>query len=222
MDYKKKLENYIPLVDFIADIIGSHCEVLLHDIVDVQNSVIAIRNGYISGRKLGCPLTDLGFEILENKAYLKQNAVVNYLSRTESGEKLKSSTYFIKDENNKLIGMLCVNILISSENLAVKDLADRLVTALAVGSMGIPPVSNGEEKIVESLHTSIENVVVSAVEKIIEEYDVPVERMSVDEKTSIVKKLNAKGIFKIKGAITQVASSLQTSESTIYRYLSAK
>ncbi len=31
MKYKKLLELYIPLVDFIADIIGSNCEVLLHD-----------------------------------------------------------------------------------------------------------------------------------------------------------------------------------------------
>ncbi|MBP2651637.1 MAG: YheO-like domain protein [Firmicutes bacterium] len=222
MQYKKKLESYIPLVDFIADIIGPHCEVLLHDIVDVQNSVIAIRNGYISGRQSGCPLTDLGFEILENKAYLRQNAVVNYLSRTESGEKLKSSTYFIKDEDNSLIGMLCVNILISQDNLVVKDLAERLVSTLFTESSSVNKVANEAGKIVESLNTSIENVVVSAIEKIIDEYDVPVERMSIDEKISIVQRLNSKGIFKIKGAITKVASSLQASESTIYRYLSAK
>ncbi|HEY3424719.1 MAG TPA: PAS domain-containing protein, partial [Negativicutes bacterium] len=103
MEYKKLLNLYIPLVDFIADIIGSHCEVLLHDIVDVENSVIAIRNGYISGRSLGCPLTDLGFKLLENKSYLNQNAIVNYRSRTDSGENLISSTYYIKDEKGELI-----------------------------------------------------------------------------------------------------------------------
>ncbi|MBP2654019.1 MAG: YheO-like domain protein [Firmicutes bacterium] len=222
MSYKKKLEAYIPLVDFIADIIGPHCEVLLHDIVDIQNSVIAIRNGYISGRQIGCPLTDLGLEILGNKVYLKQNAVVNYLSRTESGEKLKSSTYFIKDENNTLIGMLCVNILITADNHIVKGVTDRVISALFTENLPLNPVANEEEKIAESLNTSIENVVVSAIEKVIDEYDVPVERMTIDEKISIVRRLNTKGIFKIKGAITKVAGSLQTSESTIYRYLSAK
>ncbi|KLU59423.1 YheO-like PAS domain protein [Peptococcaceae bacterium CEB3] len=111
MSYKELLNMYIPLVDFIADIIGSHCEVLLHDIVDVENSVIAIRNGYISGRYIGCPLTDLGLKLLENKAYSRQNAVVNYRSRTADGKKLISSTYYIKDDQGELIGMLCVNIL---------------------------------------------------------------------------------------------------------------
>ena len=217
---KKLLETYIPLVDFIADLVGPNCEVLLHDIVDTQNSVVAIRNGYISGRRLGCPLTDLGFELLENKSYLNQNAVVNYLSRTANGEKLRSSTYFIKDENNKLIGMLCVNILMSHDSQVIKDLADKLMNVVFANSVTASTVVN--EKVVESLHSSIENVVDSAVEKILEEYDMPVERMSIDEKTAIVQRLNANGIFKIKGAITKVAGRLQTSESTIYRYLSTK
>jgi len=222
MKTKKLIETYIPLVSFIADIIGPHCEVLLHDVVDVQNSVIAIRNGYISGRQLGCPLTDLGLALLENKAYLNQNAVVNYLSRTESGEKLRSSTYFIKDENNELIAMLCVNILISPDNQVVKDLADKLINVVFANNGAANTVTNENEKVVESLHASIENVVDSAIGKILEEYDIPVERMSIDEKTAIVQRLNANGIFKIKGAITKVANTLQASESTIYRYLSSK
>lgn len=220
MRSKKLLETYIPLVDFVADIVGPNCEVLLHDIVDVQNSVIAIRNGYISGRRLGCPLTDLGLELLENEAYVNQNAVVNYLSRTDNGEKLRSSTYFIKDENDKLIGMLCVNILMSPDSQAVKDLTDKLMNTVFANSVSANTAGN--EKVVESLHSTIENVVDSAIGKILEEYDMPVERMSIDEKTAIVRRLSANGIFKIKGAISKVASVLQTSESTIYRYLSSK
>lgn len=222
MKSNKQLEAYIPLVNFIADIIGPHCEVLLHDVVDVQNSVIAIRNGYISGRQLGCPLTDLGLELLGNKVYLKQTAIVNYLSRTSGGEKLRSSTYFIKNEGNELIGMLCVNILISADSRVVKDLADKLIhTLLNNNGVSQAPLPENEE-VVESLHSSIEKVVESAIHKIIDTYDIPVERMSVEEKTDIVRKLNANGIFKIKGAITKVAGTLQSSESTIYRYLSSK
>ncbi len=222
MKSNKQLETYIPFVNFVADIIGPHCEVLLHDVIDVQNSVIAIRNGYISGRQLGCPLTDFGLEMLESKAYLKQNAIVNYLSRTSGGEKLRSSTYFIKDEEDRLIGMLCVNILISPDNQVVKDLTDKLINALFTNPAAVNTPVQENEKVVESLHSSIENVVESAISKIMDVYDIPVERMSVEEKTAIVQKLNANGIFKIKGAITKVASTLQTSESTVYRYLSAK
>ncbi|CAA7599539.1 dna-binding yheo uncharacterized bacteria similar hi0575 containing transcription regulator helix-turn-helix [Acididesulfobacillus acetoxydans] len=144
MNYKRLLNLYIPLVDFIADIIGSHCEVLLHDIVDVENSVIAIRNGYISGRYLGCPLTDLGLKLLENKAYLRQNAIVNYRSRTADGKKLISSTYYIKDDKGELIGMLCVNILDSPDHPITRMPSRLPLEAVAGYGMGIGPGGEGE------------------------------------------------------------------------------
>lgn len=218
MHYKKLLELYIPLVDFIADIIGSHCEVLLHDIVDVENSVIAIRNGYISGRYLGCPLTDLGFKLLENRKYLNQSALVNYRSRTDSGEKLISSTYYIKDAEGKLIGMICVNILNSAENQAKKILTEYPLNALFPNAV---PMEDNEE-VTESLSTSLNNVVDDGISKLLTKYNISAERMSSEEKSAIVQELRENGIFKIKGAITKVASRLKTSESTIYRYLAMK
>jgi predicted transcriptional regulator YheO len=218
MKYKKLLELYIPLVDFIADIIGSNCEVLLHDIVDVENSVIAIRNGYISGRYLGCPLTDLGFKLLENKTYLQHNALVNYRSRNDRGENLISSTYYIKDEAGSLIGMLCVNILNSPDNQGHKILGEYPLKALFNNAVQI----DENEEIAESLSTSLDNVVDDGIHKLIAKYNIAVDRMSTEEKSAIVQELRENGIFKIKGAITKAAAILKTSESTIYRYLAIK
>jgi predicted transcriptional regulator YheO len=218
MHYKKLLELYIPLVDFIADIIGSHCEVLLHDIVDVENSVIAIRNGYISGRYLGCPLTDLGFKVLENKASLNNNSLVNYRSRTDSGEKLISSTYYIKDATGNLIGMICVNILRTTENQTNKVLTEYHLQKMF---NNVVPTDDNEE-VTESLSTSLNHVVDDAINKLTAKYNISTDRMSSEEKNAIVQELRDNGIFKIKGAITKVASILKTSESTIYRYLAMK
>jgi len=220
MEYKQLLNLYIPLVDFIADIIGPHCEVLLHDIVDVENSVIAIRNGYISGRHIGCPLTDLGFKLLENKSYLNQNqnALVNYRSRTDSGENLISSTYYIKDKKGELIGMICVNILNSTDHQINKIPAVFPLTALFSNAVHM----DYNEEITESLSTSLDNVVDEAVKKLVEKYDISAERMSTEEKCALVQELRENGIFKIKGAITKVSNTLKTSESTIYRYLATK
>ena len=216
------LKVFIPLVDFIADIVGPHCEVILHDVQDVENSVVAIRNGYISGRQIGCPLTDLGLEFLERKVYRERSAVINYLGCTASGEKVRSSTFFIKDMAGELIGMLCVNLVHAPETAMMKNLTDQLMQVLqAHAPAAVVPVCESEE-VVESLSTSVEKVVDAAIDKIVAGYELPVERMSSEEKISIVQQLNANGIFKIKGAISKVAAALQTSESTIYRYLSAK
>jgi len=217
MKYKQLLNLYIPLVDFIADIIGTHCEVLLHDIVDVENSVIAIRNGYISGRYIGCPLTDLGFKLLENKSYLTENknALVNYRSRTDRGENLISSTYYIKDKQGALIGMLCVNIL-NSPDYQINKVPT--LTALINNVVRL----DDHEEVTESLSTSLDHVVDDAVKNSVAKFMVSVERMSSDEKSAIVQELRGNGIFKIKGAITKAAAILKTSESTIYRYLAMK
>jgi len=218
MEYKELLNLYIPLVDFIADIIGSHCEVLLHDIVDVENSVIAIRNGYISGRYLGCPLTDLGFKLLENKARLTENALVNYRSRNDNGDNLISSTYYIKDKKGELIGMLCVNILNSPDHQINKIPTNFPLTALFNNVTRL----DDNEEITESLSTSLDNVVDTAINNLIAKYKISAERMSIEEKITLVQELGENGIFKIKGAITKVAATLKTSESTIYRYLAMK
>ena len=46
-----------------------------------------------------------------------------------------------------------------------------------------------------------------------------VERLKVDEKIRVVKYLQERGTFKVKGAIALVAEKLDVSEPTIYRYL---
>ncbi|OGV55270.1 MAG: hypothetical protein A2X49_06300 [Lentisphaerae bacterium GWF2_52_8] len=43
--------------------------------------------------------------------------------------------------------------------------------------------------------------------------------MSLDEKISIVKFLNADGVFLFKDAVGKVASKLKVSEATLYRYI---
>lgn len=204
---KRLLETYIPLVDFIADIVGPHCEVILHDVTKPEHSVVAIRNGYISGRQIGSPLTAFGLKLMEEKIYENQSAVVNYLGCTDNNEKLRSSTYFIKDQKGNLIGMLCVNIKMS------EDSSQCTMTSNSI---------NCDENIVEKLNTSFDNVIEDTVKQIAEEHSIYIDRMSMQEKITMVQKLRERGIFQIKGALSKVSQILKLSKSTIYRYLSTK
>ncbi|MGM0602449.1 MAG: PAS domain-containing protein, partial [Bacillota bacterium] len=40
------LNNYKPLVKFLAEVLGENCEVVLHDLNNLENSIIAIENGH--------------------------------------------------------------------------------------------------------------------------------------------------------------------------------
>ena len=43
--------------------------------------------------------------------------------------------------------------------------------------------------------------------------------LSAFEKVKIIERLKEQGVFQIKGAVSEVAIALGTSESTVYRYL---
>ena len=46
------------------------------------------------------------------------------------------------------------------------------------------------------------------------------DRLTMEEKIRIVESLHHAGIFYMKGAVSEVAAQLGSSEATIYRYLS--
>ena len=74
------LDPYKPLVPFLASLCGDGCEVLLHDVSQPKHSVIAIANGFHTGRKVGSPFTDLAVKIMQEKQYEKGD----YLSDRKS------------------------------------------------------------------------------------------------------------------------------------------
>ena len=44
-------------------------------------------------------------------------------------------------------------------------------------------------------------------------------RLTAREKREVVEELNARGVFLLKGVVTEVARRLSVSEQTVYRYL---
>lgn len=61
---KKEYQFLFPLIKGIAKALGPNCEVVLHDLYDVEHSLVAIENNHITGRKIGDPSTNLGLEVL--------------------------------------------------------------------------------------------------------------------------------------------------------------
>ena len=53
----------------------------------------------------------------------------------------------------------------------------------------------------------------------LDRYGVEPTRLSYQEKMEVVRSLDEKGIFLVKGAITELAAALKTTEVTIYRYI---
>jgi DNA invertase Pin-like site-specific DNA recombinase len=58
------------------------------------------------------------------------------------------------------------------------------------------------------------------IKEVIADKGIEKERLTANEKIRIVQELQHKGLFRIKGAVSEVAALVLTSEATIYRYLS--
>ena len=202
------LKKYIPLVDFLAEVFGDDAEVVLQDVSDFNNSVISIRNNHISGRKLGAPATNLVLKVM-NGNFTDKNYVTNYRGVSAVGKVVRSSTYFIKDDKNVVVGMLCINIDID-KLVQLKNHLDGI----------LKQPEEIFEKTTERFSVSAEGLASDSIETILEESGISPERMSQEEKMEVVYKLDKNGVFLVKGSICKVASVLNVSNATIYRYLS--
>lgn len=220
MEYAKRM------VEFLGKVLGKNYEIVLQDIP--EQKIVAIANGGVSGRKVGSPLTDLALKMIADKEWEKNDCKLNYLGMTNDGRFLRSSTYFIK-ENGNLLGMLCINIDISK----IKEAGDALYYMAGLFDMPRKTGKSGQKRseedvyaeekprAIENFSVSLTDMISSTVKKELDNYgNIPVSRLSKDERIQIIEKLSKEGVFLMKGAISIVAQELDCAESTLYRYLS--
>lgn len=206
----KLLQTYLPIVDFLADCMGENTEVVLHDLTDWHQSVVAIRNGHISGREVGSPITDLSLNILKTASFEQLPYMANYQGESHNGHSLKSSTYFIKDETGAMVGMLCVNTDYHALTEAHAQLST-LISALGIQCQG--------GQVTEKFTMNVGELVQANLNRICPDLEELVGKMNQKDKLEIVEKLDDLGTFLVKGSIGCVAQNLAVSVPTIYRYL---
>ena len=203
------IESYLPMVDFIANVYGKNCEVILHDLRKLENSIIAIRNNQVTGRNVNDTITDFALDIISQEKYKNENFICNYTGKTNDGGKdIRASTYFIRDEEGDLIGMLCINIEVTALINARRVIDDFILDGERV-----------EIKEQENFSLSINDHVSSLIIQTLAEFETAPLRMTMEEKKQVVKNLESKGVFLLKGVVNEVAKSLKVSEQTVYRYI---
>ncbi|MCQ2554859.1 MAG: PAS domain-containing protein [Clostridia bacterium] len=215
MQDRELLKYYEPLVPFIAALCGESCEVLLHDVTNPDKSVVAIANGFHSNRKIGSPLTDLAKQIISDGTYRTCDYVARYKAYSGAKEFL-SYTFFIKNQKNELVGMLCIN----RDTQVVKEL-DHVIAALKE-QFNLFTDIEAESAYREVLDMPAADILHLQVKKAIDEESIPVKRMTQDERVALVLKMKEQGILNMKGAVKEISSQLDISEPTVYRYLNRK
>ena len=124
---------------------------------------------------------------------------------------LKSSTVFIRNNQKKIIGCICINYDITVHSMFHKVM-DEFCTTVDLDK-------EKSEKDIETFTSDVNEVLENIIQEAIEKIGKPISLMQKEDKLIVVKIADEKGAFLIKGAITQIAKEINVSRFTIYNYL---
>nr|WP_309100585.1 PAS domain-containing protein [Fredinandcohnia onubensis] len=204
------LEQYIPVAEVIAKTFGNDCEVVLHDLTVPQSSVVYTVNNYVTGRNVGQSFNHLITEVLLSQNFTNDYSA-NYYFHTDDGRLIKSSTLLIRNQDKKVIGALCINI----DTTRITENINYLTSLIPKHPDQLPRHNYQQESLNETEH--IQEIANDLIDKIIG--NKPVEQLRRDEKVEMVRFMEQKGIFLIRGTIDRVAEKLNISKVTVYSYI---
>ena len=191
----------------LAAMFPKNLEVVLHDLTEPLQSIRHI-SGNVTGRKVGDAGTDLVIKALHREGKDVRDRH-NYKTTSRDGRTLKSSTIFIRDDDDDVIGALCINF----DTTDYKNAAHALEIFTNISNE--TGIQEKYETFTGPITETIENIFHQVEAKIGKESPT----MSRDERINAVKELEENGVFKIKGSIDHVALLMGISKYTIYNYL---
>lgn len=211
---REHVRGFIPLVDFLGQVLGETSEVVLHDLSDLDASVIAIANGHVTNRSVGSPATDLALRVLGKGNAEDEDYAVNYRGTVPGSDKvLSSSTFFIRREG-RIVGLLCIN----TDHTLLRRL-ENTVAELMGAYLPTPAEGEAEERAEESLVASVEEAADDVIRTLERERDTRASRFRLDDRLEAVRRLHERGFFQFKGSVQAICDELGVSEPTAYRYI---
>jgi predicted transcriptional regulator YheO len=202
------LKTLNQLAELIVQTFGRNCEVAVHDLRNLDKSLTYIV-GDVTKRKIGAPITDMAAMSLHEEG----NDITdkyNYKTINDDGRSLKSSTAFIRDKSENVVAAFCINF----------DTTDYFNAIQALGVFSNSEKDQDSEPAIKETfaHTPTKTIK-SIFEHTVSEFGKGSATMSTDEKINLVKSLERKGVFQIKGSVDQIAILLGVSKFTVYNYL---
>jgi len=193
------------LADGLERLFAPHCEVVIHDFADLERSIVYV-GGRLSGREVGGSATDL----LLQKVRTGDTARDLHCYRTtlDNGRVLKSSTLFLRDQQGRATGALCINYDIGSMVAMQQFLA-------AMTSSG------ADESITETLTDDVTRTIGGIITETVGEMGLVYPVLSKEDKIGLIARLDLKGVFQVKRAVPILAREFGFSRATIYNYLRA-
>lgn len=205
---KYNLELLKQLAHGVAAQFGNSCEVVIHDLKknDLESSIVYIENGHVSNRKLGDGPSEIVLETL-SKTPERLEDRLSYLTRTDDGRILKSSTMYIRGEDNSVNYIFSLNYDITGLITMDQALRDLIST------------KSEADKQPKKITHNVNDLLDTLIEQSVALVGKPVPLMSKDDKVTAIQFLNDAGAFLITKSGDKVSNYFGISKFTLYSYM---
>ena len=186
---------------------GSSCEIAIHDLKtkDLEKSIVYIENGHVSNRQTGDGPSGIVLETLQSDDKL------SYLTKTEDGRILKSSTFYIRDDDGSISYIFSLNY-----DITAFTAASTAIQSLIATKDNLPDLTgDSPRQITHNVNELLDLLIEQAVAKV----GKPVAMMNKDDKVAVVQYLDHAGAFLITKSGDKVSSYLGISKFTLYSYM---
>lgn len=196
------LEQLIQVGEAICRTIGPQCEVVLHDLADMEQSIVWVK-GMVTERSVGGCMTARGLSLV--RAGRTEDSY-NYTTRTRSGKMVRSSLVFVNNEQADPI--ICMEINFdASPFVAFRRTLETLTDPAEAYDF--------QDAFIDDAPQMLESMFQRATDFI----GKPIAQMDKFDRLRVVQILDDAGVFELRKAIPATATYLGVTRFTIHNYL---
>lgn len=184
----------------ISQTFAPFCEVVVHDLLDPQHSILAIHNN-LSGRQVGDPTTELGLARIADSQY--PEVLANYSNQFADGRQAKSTSVGLKDSSGRYVAALCLNVDLT----LFRSMESMLKQFSAIDSGAAPPESLDPPG-VQALRTRIDQYAARLA--------ATPRALKAEDRRQLLRELKEDGFMDVRRSTEIVAQHLGVSRATVY------
>jgi predicted transcriptional regulator YheO len=189
---------------------GNNCETVIHELSPDNHSghIVHIENGHVSQRLQQDESSLFVLPALEREHGQPEDRI-GYLTRTQDGRILKSSTLYVRDEQNTITAVFTLNFDITGL-LAFEGIFNSLVKdGQETAALPVSTPQHVNELLDDLIRQSIKRV------------GKPAAIMTKEEKIQAIKFLDDAGAFLVTRSGDRISKEFGISKYTMYSYIDA-
>lgn len=202
--FDPRFQPYLRLMDVLTSQFGANCQVSLYDMSAGSARLIAV-SGTVMELAIGSALPA---SFLDRLSQAGRTGRMLFTSSTPDGRRLSSSLTLLTDGQNGTLGCMRIDFCI-----------EHLITSIDVlqtfCNFDDGPAPAAKPKADEDIGNLVDTIIADALKARREPRAVSGKAHRID----IVRQLDERGVFLVKGAVEIVSTKLNISKYTIYNYL---